>query len=105
MLFYLLNQIYLQYAGTRSFGSATTEANVVSPPPPEEREIEVCPLEDDIPLDAPHPSTMKRNSLDVYETEETRPLNNAELQRLVLLKQLKVLELKEKKLKKELGES
>ena len=88
MLFNSLNQIYLQYADALSFVSVTTEANVVPPPPPEEREIEACPLEDDMSLDAPHPPTMKRNSLDVYETEGTRPLNNAEIQRLVLLKQL-----------------
>ncbi|XP_069689802.1 uncharacterized protein [Periplaneta americana] len=46
----------------------------------------------------------KRSAIDDYESEKTRPLSNGELQRLVLITQLKVLELKEKKMRKDLGE-
>lgn len=46
----------------------------------------------------------KRSAVDDYESDKTRPLSNGELQRLVLITQLKVLELKEKKLRKDLGE-
>nr|CAD7396318.1 unnamed protein product [Timema poppensis] len=52
----------------------------------------------------PTPKRKKNSLLEKYETEVSRPLNNSELQRLVLLKQLRVLELKEKKLMLELGE-
>ncbi|XP_068081450.1 uncharacterized protein [Anabrus simplex] len=46
----------------------------------------------------------KRSIFEEYETEETRNFTNVELQRLVLLKQLRVLDLKEKKLKSQIVE-
>lgn len=46
-----------------------------------------------------------KQNIEKFETEETRDLPTNMLQRLVLLKQLKVLELKEKKLHRELDQS
>lgn len=52
----------------------------------------------------PLPARPKRHKIiEKYETEETRTLSTTELQRLVLLKQLHVLDLKKAKLEKELN--
>ncbi|XP_050310441.1 uncharacterized protein LOC126746306 [Anthonomus grandis grandis] len=45
----------------------------------------------------------KGSPLEEYETNVTKQLSNNELQRLVLLKQLRVLEMKEEKLKRQLN--
>lgn len=55
-------------------------------------------------LPPPLPARPKRQKIiEQYETEETRRLSTTELQRLVLLKQLHVLNLKKAKLEKDLN--
>lgn len=49
--------------------------------------------------------TTVQDASSTYETLETKSLNNEELQRLVLLKQLRVADLQLKEMEKKLGNS
>ncbi|KAL1492431.1 hypothetical protein ABEB36_010683 [Hypothenemus hampei] len=51
---------------------------------------------------SPTPQLRKHSILNKYETDETKKLTNAELQRLVLLEELQLVHLKKKKLQNEL---
>lgn len=68
---------------------------------------ETCITINDDDVDEVHPSKKKKHNkispLEKYETNDTKKLSNTDLQRLVLLKQLRVLEMKEEKLKKQLN--
>lgn len=94
-------------------GVADQPIDVDTFPPPVAMEMTLPFLMEDecntenIMVMKPYEQTPKRKKLSVvdkYETDETRPLNNSELQRLVLLQQLTVLKLQEKTFKLQLGE-
>lgn len=62
-----------------------------------------APDDEDSEAHAPKKKKQKISPLEKYETNVTKQLSNNELQRLVLLKQLRVLDMKEEKLKRQLN--
>ncbi|CAG9760247.1 unnamed protein product [Ceutorhynchus assimilis] len=103
------NPVLTKVPGALSVGVELPKSNHDDPiPTPSTSASEMCTANRVANIDNEdhQPKKRKHNKvspLEKYETDVTMHLSNNELQRLVLLKQLKVLEMKEEKLKRQLN--